>query len=73
MNSHLIYTWFSVRKLDKVLDMLQAQGFRPTSQKDGYILLKKEGAKPDGYNEWRERVYDSAMVEQQVYAMEDVG
>lgn len=72
LNSHMIYTWFSVRKLDKTLDALHTQGFQPISYKDCYIILKKEGVKPDGYDEWRENMYDNAMVEHQNYVVENV-
>ncbi len=68
-NTRMIYAWFSVRQLDKVLDTLQTHGFHPVYHKEGYILLKKEGIQPDGYDEWREKVYDGVMVEQ-AYSME---
>lgn len=64
LNARMIYAWFSVRKLGKVLDTLQSHGFHPVSHKEGCIILKKEGIKPDDYDEWREKVYNKAMVEQ---------
>ena len=66
-NIHMLYTWFSARKLDNVLDMLRLHGFYPISCKEGSILLGKENIKPDGYGEWREKVYDEIMVEQHSY------
>lgn len=72
LNTRMIYAWFSIRKLSKVLDSLQAEGFNPITQKDGYIVLKKEGAVPDGYDEWKEKVFDGVMVEQQMLSMEKV-
>ena len=71
LNTRMIYAWFSARRLNKVLDDLQAEGFRPITQKDGYIVLKKEGAKLEGYDEWKEKVFDGVMVEQ-AYTMEKV-
>ncbi|MDR0660919.1 MAG: hypothetical protein LBG19_09010 [Prevotellaceae bacterium] len=70
LDTRMIYAWFSVRRLNKVLDELHAKGFHPVARKEGYIVLKKEGAKPDDYDEWRERVYDGVMVNQ-VYIMEE--
>ena len=69
LDARMIYTWFPVRKLNKVLEELQVQGFHPVSQENGYVVLRKDGAALEGFNEWKEKVYDNVMVEQ-VHALE---
>lgn len=69
LSSHMIYAWFSTRRFGKILKDLQAQGFRSVANNSSYIILKKEGAKLEGYDEWKEKVFDEAMVEKHLQRM----
>lgn len=72
LDTRMIYAWFTVRRLNKVLEELQAAGFRPTVRTEEHIILKKEGATPEGYDEWKEQVYNGAILEKHAYDMEYV-
>jgi len=60
----MVYAWFSASRLNRMLEEFHVQGFHPVVRQETYIVLKKDSVKPDGYDMWKDRIFNEVIIKQ---------